>query len=100
MYPLWFGPFLPFNGKSDRFDFNQTASNSADSMPRQRSVALFVPRRTSLTPAEERAYFIMVESADNGTGGGVGAGSGKRLTVFSKSRRLLGFYEDVRICFL
>lgn len=62
-------------------------------------MAPFVPQRANLTPAEEKAHFIMLPmntpAADGDGGGGGGGSSSKQLTVFSENGMLLGFYEEV-----
>lgn len=75
-------------------------------LPRTGSVAPFFPPRRKLSPAEEKAYFILlptpspegsggpVPGSGDGNGGSVGSNS---LTVFSEARKLLGFYEAVRL---
>lgn len=55
-------------------------------------MAPFVPK-DDLTPAEERAQYIMLPEGVAGEGGGGGGGS-KQLTVFSEKGLLLGFYDE------
>eukprot|EP00752_Nemacystus_decipiens_P009252 g8265.t1 len=63
------------------------------SLARTGSVAPFVPQRSTLTPAEEKAHFIMVPTTAPEDGGGRSSSS-KQLTVFSETKTLLGFYEE------
>ena len=65
-------------------------SSGDGGMPRQGSAAFFKPKRTKLTPTEEKAVFIMLTTAD---------GDGKPLSVFSRYEKLLGFYDEVSMCF-
>ncbi|CAN0394591.1 unnamed protein product, partial [Ectocarpus sp. 13 AM-2016] len=65
-----------------------------EGLPRTGSVAPFVPK-DDLTPAEERAHYIMLPEGAAGEGGGGGGGGGsKQLTVFSEKGLLLGFYDE------
>ncbi|CAM9830867.1 unnamed protein product, partial [Ascophyllum nodosum] len=68
------------------FSFPPDVNSSGDGgMPRQGSAAFFKPKRTKLTPTEEKAVFIMLTTAD---------GDGKPLSVFSRYEKLLGFYDE------
>ncbi len=79
---------------------SQRGGGDSSGLPRSGSVAPFVPQRANLTPAEEKAHFIMLPTtspAADGDGGGGGGGSSKQLTVFSEKGMLLGFYEEVSL---
>eukprot|EP00904_Undaria_pinnatifida_P007326 jgi/Undpi1/3723/HiC_scaffold_16.g07092.m1 len=83
-----------------------TSGDGTLNLPRGHSQAPFIPQTQNLAPAEEKGHFIMIPRSssdgsgegggDGESGGGDGGGGsgGRKITVFSEKRKLLGFYEE------